>query len=90
MIVCVCRRISDHEIARHARAGLGFDEIQFELGLSTQCGSCESCARAVVAQCHAPDPVVALHHEATVQTPPLANTNAQSKPWNSCLHSQAA
>ena len=38
MIVCVCRRISDREIARHARAGMGFDEIQFELGVATQCG----------------------------------------------------
>jgi bacterioferritin-associated ferredoxin len=51
MIVCVCRRISDREIARHARAGLGFDEIQFELGVATQCGKCEGSARDVVAQC---------------------------------------
>ena len=48
MIVCVCRRVSDREIARHARAGLSFDEIQFELGVATQCGRCESCARDVV------------------------------------------
>jgi bacterioferritin-associated ferredoxin len=53
MIVCVCRRISDREIARHARAGLGFDEIQFELGVATQCGQCEGSARDVVAQCSA-------------------------------------
>ncbi len=51
MIVCVCHRISDREIARHARAGLGFEEIQFELGVATQCGQCEGCARDVVAQC---------------------------------------
>lgn len=51
MIVCVCRRISDREIARHARAGLGFDEIQFELGVAMQCGQCEPCARELVAQC---------------------------------------
>ena len=30
MIVCVCRRISDREIARHARAGMGFDDIADE------------------------------------------------------------
>jgi bacterioferritin-associated ferredoxin len=53
MIVCVCRRISDREIARHAKAGMGFDEIQFELGVATQCGQCEGCARDVVAQCSA-------------------------------------
>ncbi len=51
MIVCVCRRVSDREIARHARAGLDFDEIQFELGVALQCGRCEGCARDVVAQC---------------------------------------
>ncbi|MDO8720106.1 MAG: (2Fe-2S)-binding protein [Polaromonas sp.] len=56
MIICVCRRISDREIARHARAGMGFDEIQFELGVATQCGRCEGCARDVVAQCSATSP----------------------------------
>ncbi|OGA98685.1 MAG: ferredoxin, partial [Burkholderiales bacterium RIFCSPHIGHO2_12_FULL_61_11] len=53
MIVCVCHRISDRDIARHARAGLSFDDIQLELGVATQCGQCESCARDVVAQCSA-------------------------------------
>lgn len=57
MIVCICRRISDSQIARHARAGMGFDEIQFELGVATQCGKCEGCARDVVAQCSASSPV---------------------------------
>ncbi len=56
MIVCVCHRISDREIARHARAGMGFDEIQLELGVATQCGQCEGCARDVVAQCSASCP----------------------------------
>ena len=56
MIVCICRRISDKDIARLARAGMGFDEIQFELGVATQCGQCEGCARDVVAQCSASCP----------------------------------
>lgn len=56
MIVCVCRRVSDREIARHARAGLSFDDIQFELGVATQCGQCEGSARDVVAQCKAGGP----------------------------------
>ncbi|WP_313077000.1 (2Fe-2S)-binding protein [Melaminivora sp.] len=64
MIVCVCRRVSDREIARHARAGMNFDEIQFELGVATQCGRCEDCARDVVAQCCASRPVAALRNEA--------------------------
>ena len=66
MIVCVCRRISDREIARHARAGMGFDDIQFELGVATQCGQCEGSARDVVAQCSKACPTanitLASHH----------------------------
>jgi bacterioferritin-associated ferredoxin len=64
MIVCVCRRVSDREIARQARAGMDFDDIQFELGVATQCGQCECSARKVVAQCRASQPVACLHHEA--------------------------
>ena len=36
---------------------MGFDDIQFELGVATQCGKCEGCARDVVAQCSANSPV---------------------------------
>lgn len=61
MIVCVCRRVSDREIARHAKAGMSFDDIQFELGVATQCGRCEGCARDVVAQCATLNPVAAVH-----------------------------
>lgn len=57
MIVCVCRRVSDREIARHARSGMSFEDIQFELGVATQCGQCEGCARDVVAQCSQTSPV---------------------------------
>ncbi len=67
MIVCVCHRISDREIARFARAGMGFDEIQLELGVATQCGNCEGCARDLVAQCHSSAPVAAVHNDALVQ-----------------------
>ena len=90
MIVCVCRRISDREIARHARAGMSFDEIQFELGVATQCGRCESCARDVVAQCSASHPVAAVHNDAAPQTIQLANSILESKSWNSSQHSRAA
>ncbi|MGZ5180101.1 MAG: (2Fe-2S)-binding protein [Ramlibacter sp.] len=60
MIVCVCRRVSDREISRHARAGMSFDDIQFELGVATQCGQCEGCARDIVAQCSSTAPVALL------------------------------
>jgi bacterioferritin-associated ferredoxin len=85
MIVCVCRRVSDRDIARHARAGMSFDEIQFELGVATQCGNCESCARDVVAQCSSTHPVAAvagesLAHSHTVQ---LAARITESAAWTS-------
>jgi bacterioferritin-associated ferredoxin len=72
MIVCVCRRVSDREIARHARAGLSFDDIQFELGVATQCGRCEGCARDIVAQCACSRPVAALQNEAGATQLPTA------------------
>ena len=72
MIVCVCHRVSDREIARHVRAGLGFDDIQLELGVATQCGQCETCARDVVAQCSA------SHPQAAIQ---LASNITQGKAW---------
>ena len=81
MIVCVCHRVSDRDIARHARAGMSFDDIQFELGVATQCGNCESCARDVVAQCSANHPVAAVHCEtSTVQ---LAPRIRESSAWPS-------
>jgi bacterioferritin-associated ferredoxin len=52
MIVCVCHRVSDKAIERAARAGAHFDEIQLELGVATQCGKCEGCARALWSECH--------------------------------------
>ncbi|HWI80654.1 (2Fe-2S)-binding protein [Ramlibacter sp.] len=63
MIVCVCHRVSDRDIARHVRGGMDFSDIQLELGVATQCGQCESCAREIVAQCSATSPVAAIHHE---------------------------
>jgi bacterioferritin-associated ferredoxin len=81
MIVCVCRRISDREIARHAKAGMGFDEIQFELGVATQCGQCEGCARDVVAECSASRPTAHIK---------LATQSMEGSTWPTFqIHSQA-
>ena len=81
MIVCVCRRVSDREIASHARAGMGFEDIQFELGVATQCGQCESCARDVVAQCSASHPVAAIQ---------LASRIKESAAWQTSSASHSA
>lgn len=48
MIVCVCRRVSDRDIERHARSGCAsFDELQMETGVASCCGNCNDCARDV-------------------------------------------
>ena len=51
MIVCVCRRVSDHQIRQAAADGVTtLDELQMELGVATQCGRCAECACDVLAQ----------------------------------------
>jgi bacterioferritin-associated ferredoxin len=46
MIVCICRRVSDHAIAHAARSGCAsFEELQSQLGVATACGACRGCAQ---------------------------------------------
>jgi bacterioferritin-associated ferredoxin len=78
-IVRILQRTSDRQITRHARAGMGFDEIQFELGVATQCGKCESCARDVLAQCIASCPKANIH-----STQPAANLQGTGT-WQTSL-----
>jgi bacterioferritin-associated ferredoxin len=48
MIVCVCHRVSDRDIARHAAAGCpSFEVMQDDLRVATACGACHDCAREV-------------------------------------------
>jgi bacterioferritin-associated ferredoxin len=47
MIVCVCNRVSDRDIARAVDEGCAsFEELQAELGVGTRCGACGPCAQA--------------------------------------------
>ncbi|HXE47885.1 MAG TPA: (2Fe-2S)-binding protein [Ramlibacter sp.] len=80
MIVCVCRRVSDREIARHAHAGMNFEDIQFELGVATQCGQCECAARDVVSQCCSSRPVAAIQ---------LASSAKEGRAWGQQPPAQA-
>jgi bacterioferritin-associated ferredoxin len=49
MIVCVCRRISDHQIRQAAADGAhSLECLQFDLGVATQCGRCADCASRVL------------------------------------------
>ncbi|MDP1910879.1 MAG: (2Fe-2S)-binding protein [Hyphomicrobium sp.] len=46
MIVCICHRVSDREIAREVKAGCrDFGDLQDELRVATACGACTDCAR---------------------------------------------
>jgi bacterioferritin-associated ferredoxin len=46
MIICVCHRVSDRDIAHAARQGCAsFDDLQIDHGVGTTCGKCHDCAR---------------------------------------------
>jgi bacterioferritin-associated ferredoxin len=45
MIVCICHRVSDRDIARAVGQGCtSFDALQDELRVATACGACADCA----------------------------------------------
>jgi bacterioferritin-associated ferredoxin len=101
MIVCICHTVSDREITRHARAGMSFDDIQLELGVATQCGQCEDCARDIHSQCQTSAPqahcrkaeasnealATAVPQAAQIQ---LAQSILESRSWKHLLPLQAA
>lgn len=48
MIVCVCHRVSDRDIAIAASSGCpNFEALQDDLLVGTACGACRDCACAV-------------------------------------------
>jgi len=54
MIVCVCRRVSDHQIRQAAAEGaVSLECLQFELGVAMQCGRCADCATQVLCEARA-------------------------------------
>lgn len=56
MIVCVCHRVSDRQIACAVREGCAsFEELQSELRVATRCGACRDCARETFEQHAAQD-----------------------------------
>jgi bacterioferritin-associated ferredoxin len=45
MVICLCHRISDRDIAREARSGcMSFDDLQDATRVATACGVCLDCA----------------------------------------------
>ena len=54
MIVCVCRRVSDHQIRQAAADGArSLECLQLDLGVATQCGRCADCASRVLCEARA-------------------------------------
>jgi bacterioferritin-associated ferredoxin len=54
MIVCVCRRVSDHQIRQAAAEGAhSLECLQIDLGVATQCGRCADCASRVLCDARA-------------------------------------
>lgn len=47
MIICICHRVSDRDMARAVRQGgcTRFEDLQRSLGVATSCGACRDCAR---------------------------------------------
>ena len=53
MIVCVCRRVTDHQIRQAVAEGARTLEcLQLDLGVAMQCGRCADCASRLL--CEAP------------------------------------
>lgn len=51
MIVCVCNRVSEHDIHEAVRDGNHtFDDLQIATGVSTYCGCCRECAEDVLSE----------------------------------------
>ncbi|MDP3085419.1 MAG: (2Fe-2S)-binding protein [Rubrivivax sp.] len=60
MIVCLCHRISDRDIAREVQQGCAnFEALQEQLCVATACGACHDCAQATFHQLCAGAPVAA-------------------------------
>jgi len=81
MIICVCRRVSDRDIARAAPGCASFEALQSVLGVATACGKCRDCAQETFALHRAGagaiGPIAARGPASTVAVPP---TPAQGHP----------
>ncbi len=46
MIICLCHRVTESQIERHARGGcMSYEHLQDDLRVGTACGACGECAR---------------------------------------------
>ena len=67
MYVCLCKGITDRDIAQSVQGGArSFREVRDELGISTQCGKCERLARAIVEENSLSTAPAATFYDATL------------------------
>ena len=79
MIVCVCRRISDHQIREAAAEGaVSLECLQFELGVATQCGRCADCATQVLFEARAAQ--TGAHTQSHASAPAAGTRALQPEP----------
>lgn len=51
MYVCVCNKVTDHQIRNAAERGVNsLEQLSAELRVATCCGRCKDCARRVLDQ----------------------------------------
>ena len=53
MYVCVCRAVTERQIAQAARNGAkSLKDLRNNLGVTSECGRCASCARQCLRDAH--------------------------------------
>lgn len=49
MYICICKKITDTQIHQEVENGATtLEELSEKLGISTQCGRCEKCAKNMI------------------------------------------
>jgi bacterioferritin-associated ferredoxin len=69
MIVCICHRVSDRDIAQAVQAGTcSFDALMDQTLIASSCGKCLDCARQAfeLACAQQPDAVVDAARQASL------------------------
>jgi len=69
MYVCLCKGITDRDIAEAVLGGAcSFNEVRTQLGVSSQCGKCARLARAIVEENMPKTAPSAIFYDATYGT----------------------
>ena len=57
MYICICKQVTENQIKASIKEGAAsIDDLCHDLGVASQCGQCNNCAKALLAT-HAAPPV---------------------------------